>query len=148
MTVFPISAETLGAPEPIGNCFADMLGKAAGALTAGQVVSFDGTGAAKAAAAGDAGPFGVAGHDRASGDAMADIFGTGSYMWVKANGTIVPNTRVVADANGTVKQIAAETFEKIVGVYKHKPGEGDVNHLPSNCATGNTILVQMTGGAT
>ena|SRR5215831_9149189 len=148
MTTFPISAETLGAPEPIGNCFAEMMGKASGALTAGQVLSVDGTGAVKAGAAADVGPFYVAAHDRASGDAMADAFGPGSFVWVKANGTIIPNTRVVADANGTIKAWTAETFDKVIGIYKHKPGEGDPNHLPSNCATGNTVLLQLTDGAT
>jgi len=147
MTTFPASQETASI-EPIGgNAFARVTKKAAGAIVSGNVlISTITTGALQVATAADVGPFFVASRDGASADTTISVFGTGAYAWVVSNGVIHPNNTVVADTGGLVKAWVAETYDKIVGVYLHKAGEGDPNHPPTDAAAADRILIRLGGG--
>jgi hypothetical protein len=50
--------------------------------------------------------------------------------------TCTPNDRVMTDTGGKVKKYDGSGQDKIVGTYKHKPGEGDGKTAPSVITSG------------
>ena len=57
-----------------------------------------------------------------------------------------PLDRVMCAGNGLIMKYDGSGLDKVVGTYRHKPGEGDGKSLASHATTGDLVWVQLGEG--